>query len=421
MEKAVHLKKSLTVVSGAAMTTGAVLGAGIMVLPAITAVMAGPASVLSWLLMGLLTLPMIFIIGRLAVRFPDAGGMATYVRHGLGEACSRWLGLLMITALPFGMPITALIGANYLGSYFQWSQLEVHLCAGAMLVLAIGLNYRGIQLASRMQVFVVGFILLVLAAAILSGSKEMHWTAFQPFMPNGWVSVMQASALTFFAFTGWEMVSFLAEEFKDPARDIPRSLGLAAFIINLLYIAVSLVTVGTGVYLMGTPLTALLTMISFRFGTGAMALVSFLGCLACYCPIHIYVAGFSRLVYAQAREGSLPRAFSRLHSRFQTPHRALLAFLPAGLLVLALSCSFSFDLQILINVPSANFLLIYLLGMTAAVRLLPRRWEKFMAGASAAAIGLLYCFIGWEALFSVGISLWFAAREYAAHQKAAVR
>ena len=119
MEETVHLRKSLTVVSGAAMTTGAVLGAGIMVLPAITAVMAGPASVLSWVLMGLLTLPMIFIIGRLAVRFPDAGGMAKYVQQGLGEAYSRWLGLLMMTALPFGMPITALIGANYLGSYFQ--------------------------------------------------------------------------------------------------------------------------------------------------------------------------------------------------------------------------------------------------------------------------------------------------------------
>ena len=407
MEETVHLRKSLTVVSGAAMTTGAVLGAGIMVLPAITAVMAGPASVLSWVLMGLLTLPMIFIIGRLAVRFPDAGGMAKYVQQGLGEAYSRWLGLLMMTALPFGMPITALIGANYLGSYFQWGSLGIHVCAGAMIGLAILLNCRGIQLAGRVQVLVVGFILLVLAAAIVSGASHLQWSAFQPLAPQGWVPVLQASALTFFAFTGWEMVSFLAEEFQNPARDIPRSRALSAVIINFLYVAVSLVTVGTGVYLMGEPLTALLQLIAFRFGTGAVVLISFLGCLACYCPIHIYVAGFSRLIYAQAREGGLPRFFAVLHPRFQTPHRALLAFLPIALLVLLLSYSLSFDLQTLMNVPCANFLLIYVLGMTAAVRLLPSRGEKLLAAGSAAAIGVLYLFIGWATLFSVGISLWF--------------
>ncbi len=158
---------------------------------------------------------------------------------------------------------------------------------------------------------------------------------------------------------------------------------------------------------MGEPLTALLQLIAFRFGTGAVVLISFLGCLACYCPIHIYVAGFSRLIYAQAREGGLPRFFAVLHPRFQTPHRALLAFLPIALLVLLLSYSLSFDLQTLMNVPCANFLLIYVLGMTAAVRLLPSRGEKLLAAGSAAAIGVLYLFIGWATLFSVGISLWF--------------
>lgn len=412
MADTVHLKKSLTVVSGAAMTTGAVLGAGIMVLPAITAVMAGPSSVLSWALMGLLTLPMIFIIGRLAVQFPDAGGMATYVQHGLGNLYSRWLGILMITALPFGMPITALIGANYLGSYFQWSQLGIHLCAGTMIFVAVCLNYRGIQLAGRIQIFVVGFILLVLAAAIWSGIPQMQLSAFQPFMPQGWFAMIQASALTFFAFTGWEMISYLAEEFQEPARDIPRSLGLAAFIINFLYVAVSLAIVGTGVYLQGTPLTALLQLISFRFGSSGIAVVSFFGCLACYCPIHIYIAGFSRLIYAQAREGNLPKLFSVLHPQFQTPHKTLLAFLPIAVLVLVVSYGFSFDLQTLINIPCANFLLIYVLGMAAAVRLLPKRWEKIMAGSSAVVIGLMYFCTGWYALFSVGITICFMVAEY---------
>jgi amino acid efflux transporter len=407
LEKATHLKKSLTALSGAAMTTGSVLGAGIMVLPAITAVMAGPASVLSWIVTGILTLPMIFIIGRLAMHFPEAGGMAAYVRHGLGPRYSSWLSLLMMTALPFGMPITALIGANYLGNYCQWSQPAIYLCAGAMITAAVCLNYRGIQLAGRIQVVVVGFILLVLLAAIFSGLPEVRLSAFTPFAPQGWFPVLQAAALTFFAFTGWEMIGYLAEEFRDPAHDIPRSLGIAALIINILYIAISFVIVGTAAYQDSSPLTALVKLISFQGGNGAVALISVLGCAACYCPVHIYIAGLSRLIYAQARAGELPPIFARLHPRFQTPHYALLAFLPAALLVLAISCSFSFDLQALINLPSANFLLIYVIGMAAACRLLPRPWEKLLAGISTLAMGLLYLFIGRYLLFSIIISLLF--------------
>ena len=63
------------------MTIGAVLGSGILVLPAITADMAGPASLISWALMGILSLPMIIVIGLMSSRFPDSGGLATYVRQ----------------------------------------------------------------------------------------------------------------------------------------------------------------------------------------------------------------------------------------------------------------------------------------------------------------------------------------------------
>ena len=412
MQDTIQLKKNLTVLSGAAMTTGAVLGAGIIVLPAITAIMAGPASILSWALMGVLTIPMIFIIGRLAIQYPDAGGMATYVQHGLGNIFSRWLSLLMMTALPFGMPITALIGAHYLGTFFHWPSSSIHLCAGIMILLAVCLNYRGIQLAGRTQVFVVSIILLILAGAIYSGLPQVQTAAFTPFLINGWYAVGQASALTFFAFTGWEMISYLAEEFHDPVHDIPKCLGISALIINAFYLSISFVTIGTSVYLSDTPATALLELITFHFGSQAASLLSILGCLACYCPIHIYMAGFSRLIYAQAREGSLPLFFSYLHPQFHTPHRALLAFLPVALLVLTVTYAFSFDLQLLINIPCANFLMIYALGMAAAIRLLQKSWEKIIAGLTTAAMIVLYFFTGWYAIFSVIITILFLLNEY---------
>jgi len=118
MQQQVKLKKSITWVQGTALTIGAVLGSGILVLPAITADMAGPASLISWLLMGLFSVPMVIVIGLMSSRFPDSGGIATYVRQGFGNNASHITGVLMLTAMPFGMPVTALIGAHYLGSVF---------------------------------------------------------------------------------------------------------------------------------------------------------------------------------------------------------------------------------------------------------------------------------------------------------------
>jgi len=100
MQRQVELRKSITWIQGAALTIGAVLGAGILVLPAMTANIAGPASLISWLLMGLFSLPLVIAIGSMSSRFPDSGGMATYVRQGFGNHASHIVGILMLTAMP---------------------------------------------------------------------------------------------------------------------------------------------------------------------------------------------------------------------------------------------------------------------------------------------------------------------------------
>ncbi|MCE5285901.1 MAG: amino acid permease [Pelosinus sp.] len=405
MTKEVSLKKSISWMQGSAMTIGAVLGAGILVLPAIAAGMAGPASLISWLLMGLLSLPMIIVIGMMSSRFPDSGGLATYVREAFGNAASQITGLLMLTAMPFGMPVTALIGANYLGSVFGLSQGAVHGAATFLVLIAIALNYRGIELSGRTQVVVVASILFILTFAVLSAMPNINGLAFIPFLPHGWLPVGEAMSLIFFAFMGWEMIGNLAEEFKNPQKDLPISLAISVIVINLLYLAVAYVTVGTNVYQSESPLTAMIILVSYRWGDIAGMLVAVLGFIACYCPLHTFIAGFSRLVYAQARDGNLPAYFGRLHPRFQTPHRALLTFAPIYLLILFLSYAFSWDLKPLINLPSANFLAVYILGMSASSRILQGKLGKSLSIMSTFLSLTIFLFSGWFILYPIFISL----------------
>jgi len=405
MQRQVELRKSITWIQGAALTIGAVLGAGILVLPAMTANMAGPASLISWLLMGLFSLPLVIAIGSMSSRFPDSGGMATYVRQGFGSNASQIVGILMLTSMPFGMPVTALVGAHYLGSIFAWTSASIHLAAAGLLIIAIILNYRGIDLSSHTQVFVVSSILFILTFAVWSAVPQIHIAAFTPFLPQGWFAVGEVMTLLFFAFMGWEMIGHLAEEFKNPARDIPLSLGVAALLTNLLYLAVAFVTIGTGVYLSGNPHTAMITLVAYRWGDMAGTLVALLGFIVCYCPVHTFIAGFSRLVYAQARDGHFPNYWGRLHPRFQTPHIALLAFAPIYCFILLLSYELSWDLKPLISIPCANFLVVYMLGMVAVARTLPNKLGKISAWTSALLSGIVFLFAGWFVLFPIGVVL----------------
>jgi amino acid efflux transporter len=382
-----------------------VLGAGILVLPAIAAGMAGPASLVSWLLMGLFSLPMVITIGSMSSRFPDAGGMAAYARQAFGNRAGQVAGAVMLTAMPFGMPVTALIGAHYLGGVFGWSAAGIHFAAAGLLMTAIALNFRGVELSGRTQVFVVSAILLILAVAVCSAIPQIQRPAFVPFLTHGWLPVGQAMTLLFFAFIGWEMVGHLAEEFKNPARDLPLSLGVAALLVNIFYFAVALVTVGTGVYHYGNPVTAMVTLIAYRWGDLAGDVVAILGFIVCYCPVHTFVAGFSRLVYAQAREGHFPARFARLHPRFHTPHVALLSFAPLYLTVLLLSFLLAWDLTPLITIPSVNFLVAYMFGMAAAGRILPAWWQKTAAWFSALMALAVFLFAGRFALFPLVIIL----------------
>ena len=404
-----RLRKEITWLQGTAMTIGAVIGAGILVLPALAAEAAGPASLVSWVLMGLFALPMLAAIAQMSSRFPNSGGIAAYAQQAFGPGMGRLVGFLTFTAMPIGMPPTALIGANYLCSLFGWGTGTAHIAAGCLILTAIALNYRGIEISGRTQLGVVGAILAILAFVVLSSLGEVRVENFTPFAPHGAGAAAHVMSLLFFAFLGWEMIGHLAEEFKNPRRDIPVSLGAAFAVVTVIYIAIAFVVVGSGVYKSGAN-TAMIELIRLRWGEPAAALVGVLGFVICYCPVHTYTAGFSRLFYAQAREGFFPKCFCELHSVYKTPYCALIFFVPLNLALLFLSWALSWDLKPLMGIPSATFLLVYAIGMFAAFRVLPTRGGRACGLLSGALSLCVFACSGRYMLVPLAVALYFVLK-----------
>ena len=407
MEEKIKLRKSINWVHGTALTIGAVVGSGILVLPVIAAKISGPASILSWVLMGLFSLPMVFAIGEMSSRYPNSGGIAAYAQQAFGPRMGSLIGLLILSAMLLGMPVTALIGSHYLGNLFGWGSLGTHISACLLLLVAVILNCRGIELSGRSQVLVVSSILFILSFVVISAAPQVKLSEFHPFFSFGLKSIGESMSLLFFAFLGWEMLGHLSEEFESPRRDIPISLGTAFIIVNIIYIATAVVIVGSGVYKTGDPNIAMITLIGNRWGTHTSSIIAILGFIACYCPLHTYTAGFSRLIYSQARDGYFPQVLGKLHPRYHTPFNALMSFAPLLFLVLFLSWYLSLDLKPLIGIPSTTFLLVYTIGMVSAARVLPTKKGKISGWLSAILSASVFLFSGWFMLVSLTISLVF--------------
>jgi len=363
------LRRTIGLREAIALYVGAVVGAGVLVLPGTAATIAGPASVIAWGFDALLGIPLALAFAALAARFPDAGGVSTYVARAFGPGAGAAVGWFYFFAAATGQIIVPLTGAHYVAPYLGLHHIGTYVLAGGILAVAIIANLQGLRVGGKLALILSAAIALLLAAAAVAALPRIggHWT---PFAPHGWLAVGRAGVFVFFAFFGWEAISHLSEEFINPSRDIPRATLCSVVLITVLYVGVAAAVIGTGAY--GDPAldrTSVAQLIAAGFGLGsgqvaaAMALVIALG------TANAFVAGTSRLGYALARDGSFPPALARVNGG-GVPRAAIAAvglYAGLGLVVSALT---GWDVQTLLAVPNSLGIATYILAMAAGVRLL---------------------------------------------------
>lgn len=370
MKQSVTLRSQIGMPQAIALYIGAVLGSGILIVPGLAAEMAGPASLLAWGLMTLLILPMALSMGFLSAKYPNAGGVSHFVTLAFGERAGSLTGWFFLMSVPIGAPVAALTGAGYMTAAMGWGEPTRIGLAALMLALGLGMNVVGMSLAGKVQIAVVVAIIAVLVCAFGTALPHMERAAFTPFAPHGWLNVGRSAAILFWCFIGWEAVSHLSEEFKDPQRAAIKGITIAAVIVGTLYFLSALATVGTGSYLDGAASAALVRMISGPLGRWGGLTAGLTGMFICTATIIAYAGAASRVGYAMARQGSAPAWMGRMSRRFHTPIGALMFLLLCFIAVMSLYGSGLLSLTTLITFPNATFILTYIGGCAAGVRLL---------------------------------------------------
>jgi amino acid efflux transporter len=357
-----------------ALYVGAVLGPGVLILPALAAEAAGPASVLAWVGLLALSAPLAIAFAALGVRYPEAGGTAAYARAAFGARAAGVTGWWFLAGVVLGAPAVALIGGFYVAELIGAGREGAVAAAAAMMATVMATNAVGLRTSARLQLGLAGLLAGLLFVAVLTALPNSNAENWTPFAPHGWAAIGTAASLLMLSFIGWEAVSHLAGELKDPARQLPKAIFSALAVVVVLYLGLAVATIGV----LGTaqptqvPLADLMAAglgAPGRTATAALAILLTMGAM------NAYVAAAVKLAGALADEGAAPSTLAR-------PGRALAVIAAAGAVLLIPLGADLLSVEGLVRACSASFVAVYVIATAAGVRLL--------AGAARAAAAVAF-------------------------------
>jgi APA family basic amino acid/polyamine antiporter len=315
------LRREVSLLEAVVYGVGIIIGAGIYSLIGEAAATAGNALWLAFLLAAFISAFTALSYAELSSMFPRSGAEYFYVKHAFNsEALAFITGWLIIlveviagatVALGFGGYLHRLVGIDQVSS------------ALLLLALLATVNYSGIKQSVRFNmlltlVSVLGLVMVVLGSAGRLGSVNYLEMGF------GFAGVLTATTVVFFAYLGFEDLANLAEEIRQPERNLPRAILLALAITTLLYVLVAIAAVSVAPWQEFSASEAPLAVVVMRAGLPQEVII-LIALSATASTVLIFQIASSRMLYGLAKDGALPQALAKVHSTRGTPHVAIAA------------------------------------------------------------------------------------------------
>lgn len=330
------LSKNLRAKDIAALGIGAVVGVGIFVATGEGAHMAGPAIILSFIFAGIVACLCGLCYCELSTMFPVAGSTYSYAYISFGEftaviigwcltaeyivaasaVASGWSGTLRGILQSAGVSLPKAISTS------PWNGGIVDLPAIAIIMLLTALLYTGMKESSRVNNMIVVIKISVILLFIFLGVSHIDTSNYHPFIPNGWHGVFTGAGTVFFSFLGFDAISTSAEEAADPKRDVSRGIIMCLIVVCILYVSVATVLTGIVPYkeiVSDNAVPEALFRLGIRWGSALVGVGAILGMISTMIAV---LYGQVRVFMAMSRDGLLPKAFCKIHSKHKTPYIA---------------------------------------------------------------------------------------------------
>ena len=334
LKKSKRLKKELGLIDVYAIATGTTLSAGFFLLPGLAAVEAGPAIIISYLLAAVPLIPAMFSIVELATAMPRAGGVYYFLDRSLGPffgtigGIGTWLALVLKVTF-------ALIGMGaYIAIFFP--SVPIVPTAIAIAILLGILNLFGAKKSGNLQILLVVGLLGLLGMFIFGGFKSIDYSHFNNFWSAGFEGIISTAGLVYISYVGVTKIASLAEEVKDPERNLPLgiflALGTAIIIYGLgMYVIVGVVPLNV----LKGDLTPVATAALKIFGKWGEILLSVAALLAFISVANAGTLSASRYPLAMSRDHIIQDFFRKLTKK-GTPVYAILVTVLTIVIILLL-------------------------------------------------------------------------------------
>ena len=359
------LKRELGGVSVFAVAAGAMISSGLFVLPAIAFAEVGAGVFLCYALAALLIVPTLLSKAELMTAMPKAGGTYYFIDRSLGPGLGTVGGVAAWASLAFKSAF-ALLGIGVLAG-IVWDldvgSWEVKAVACGCCVLFMAVNLLGVKLAGRIQIWLVLVLLVILIGYVAGGIGSVDTQRYSALFPRGWNSLLLGAAIVFVSFGGVTKVATLGEEVRKPKTDLLGGMFAAFVVVGILYVLVTLVTVGLlpgeSAQWSKAPLSQAAGMLWSRPGAmilGAAALCAFLT------TANAGILAASRTVMAMSQDGLLPYWLGVVGRRRGTPHYAVICTCLFMMVTILL-----FDLATFAKTASALMLVLFMFELLSVV------------------------------------------------------
>lgn len=350
------LNRSLNATSLIAIGVGVIIGAGIFSLTGIAAANnAGPAVILSFLLAAIGCAFSALCYAELASMVPVSGSAYTYAYATMGEFIAWIIGWDLILEYSVGAATVAISWSQYLLHFLtefnihlpaQWvaSPFEkIRLADGtishgimnlpAMLVVVFitSIIIRGIKGSAIFNSIVVALKVTIILVFIGLGWQYIDTQNYDPFIPAntgsfghfGWSGILRGAGVVFFVFIGFDIVATMAQETKNPKRNLPIGIIGSLVVCTILFVLFSYVLTGMVNYSAFLNNAAPVALAVAKTPYKWLAIATVLAILIGYTSVILVdLLGQSRVFYAMSKDGLLPPTFSQLHSKYATPHKS---------------------------------------------------------------------------------------------------
>ena len=347
------LKRELGLLDIFCVSTGAMISSGLFILPGLAFDKAGPAVILSYIIAGIMCIPTLLSMSELVTAMPKAGGDYFYIMRGFGPLLgtiagfSSWFSLSLKGAF-------ALVG---MGAYLSLvTEMPLNAIAIFCCLFFMLINLIGVREASKFQVFLVAGLLAILFLYIVYGFKSVNPENFSPFLSKGIGSIFATASFVFISYGGLTKVAALAEETKNPGRNLPLGMVLSIFVTAIFYTLVIFVTIGVL-----EPNTLKNTLVPISEGAGifggdSLRIVISIGAfLAFISTANSGLMTASRYPLGMSRDKLIPGYFQKVNSKNGVPY---ITVLTTGLFIIG--ALLFLKLELLVKIASSVLILLYI-------------------------------------------------------------